>query len=210
MSPKALSFLRVVCLGRDQLSFLTAAAAESETHEQREAHCGARDGSGDERMVECDELDDHDPRFLSGRGARVSTTKTQCDRPLSVQTEQRCVSMLRNILQTFVDDRLTSVEEDSALLARLDRVRVLALGKDGPSIASTTAECEYHSDDIAIPFDIQYDTDAYWRLLSAVNYRLTRKHIIDSVVSALDVLKALLDELAVVSDLRRPALSGDL
>ncbi len=110
---------------------------------------------------------------------------------LSAQHELNGLRMLRSILQRMADARVSSVADDEQLLRDLDelrlcgdRARELLVPSARPALGDLTAE----------PRLVSFDTAVYWQLLGAVNYRLTRKLIVDSVLAAVEALIDLLGE----------------
>jgi hypothetical protein len=117
---------------------------------------------------------------------------------------------LRSLLLSLLGEHATSVLQDRVILRRLDQIRrsvttamkkggckegedSLATALDGMRVAEATEEPvpmmeHLKEEDVALLSTITPDSDAYWRLLNAVNYRLTRKHILLMTLGRVDQL----------------------
>jgi hypothetical protein len=110
------------------------------------------------------------------------------------------LTTLRGLLLSLLGNHETSVSQDQTLLARLEQMRrskVTHHAKEGMQSELDDAEkTDGSPEDVlsAQPEDtlrgIVVDSDAYWRLLNSVTYRLTRKNILVASLRRLDQLIA--------------------
>lgn len=105
------------------------------------------------------------------------------------------MTLVIGILQHTVSIRQTIVAEDEELLAVLDYMRLSAEhAGTGSEMKHDSVDVEKITLDEAFSYN-QGDNDNYWRLLSSVNYRLTRKRIIDKVLKQLQDLQECLQSI---------------
>ena len=83
--------------------------------------------------------------------------------------------MLRSILQAMVESRETTLAFDEQLLHRLNAQR------HSPDEKVCVGEAENAQ-------SVEYDSQAYWKLVNCLNYRMTRKLLVDSVIDKVDDL----------------------
>jgi hypothetical protein len=105
------------------------------------------------------------------KGATYRAQRRRCyGHVMSVSNELSAVKTLRNVLESLVAGRVTTVEEDEALLEGLDGWDPQA--REGEDKAGDDVE------------------EARWRRQCAIVYRLTRKRVVDATIHKLDVLVA--------------------
>ena len=122
--------------------------------------------------------------------------KTWFSKIFSVELELKALGTLRALLLSILGEHSTSVAEDKAILAWLDALRRQGQQSDAAStqheranrISTTGIESldtlNKELRDTLLALSVE--TDKYWRLLSAVTYRLTRKHILVASLRRLD------------------------
>jgi hypothetical protein len=112
----------------------------------------------------------------------------------SAEQELRVLETLRGLVLSVLAEHPTNCSHDQALHARLE-----ALRRHGQVKGDLSIEVDDTSDpdgdglteqDQTYLQNLTPDSDAYWRLLNAVTYRLTRKNILIASLRQLDQLIA--------------------
>lgn len=150
-------------------------------------------------------------------------------RVFSAVQEVRVLETLRGLLLTLLGQHPTSYSQDRAILARLERMR-RGEGEGTPTFSKATADLGTETDDAPAAAEdgseegeeqlsaadlarleaLTPDCDAYWRLLNAVTYRLTRKNILIASLRRLDQLLSYFRAIGDVSEADCGGSYGDL
>ena len=101
------------------------------------------------------------------------------DQVCSLATELKALTLLADILLSIQRKWVSSVADDQILL---DDLRKLKNGVREVTFQSSGSNGE----EVAV--QMEHDSAAYWRLTAALNYRLTRKAIVSSLVELVNCM----------------------
>eukprot|EP01036_Dinobryon_divergens_P030163 gene30164-39360_t len=172
-----LTFLRVAVLSNEEVNLLKI---DPDYHSESEAS-----QRGEE---ENNEVEDGKELPLLMRQKRTSSLSRIFYRIVSQDTELRALRALKEFLVSLIGNMETTSEQDEITLADLEHLRFMSTNKGHSDAVQETIEKVGTSE-----FDFEYDTEMYWKTISAVKYRLTRKRIAHNGLRMIDKISAYLE-----------------
>eukprot|EP01035_Chromulina_nebulosa_P024647 gene24647-32098_t len=172
-----LTFLRVAVLSNEEVNLLKI---DPDYHSESEAS-----QRGEE---EKNEVEDGKELPLLMRQKRTSSLSRIFYRIVSQDTELRALRALKEFLVSLIGNMETTSEQDEITLADLEHLRFMSTNKGHSDAVQETIEKVGTSE-----FDFEYDTEMYWKTISAVKYRLTRKRIAHNGLRMIDKISAYLE-----------------
>jgi len=113
------------------------------------------------------------------------------ERVYSAASELRALTMMRGLLLSILGSHATGIAQDYEMLSILERLRL----HDTPAKADT--DCTLEPSEVARLQAMSPESDLYWKHVTAINYRLTRKLIMARGAQLMDQLIAYFEECVV-------------